>query len=75
MTMMSQSGWRNSDSPAPTSTPLKPKSPARIAPRSMPMAIAASVETTSPSRAGGSLGTNIATRIARPVSGLFMKTT
>ena len=48
MTMTSQSGCRNSESPAPTSTPLNPKSPARIAPRSIPMRIAASVETTSP---------------------------
>ena len=36
ITRMSQSGARNSDSPAPTRTPLKPKSPARIAPRSIP---------------------------------------
>ena len=78
MTMTSQSGCRNSDSPAPTSTPLKPKSPARIAPRSMPMAIAARVETTSPrapAKPNQGLWTNIAMRIARPVSGLFMKTT
>ena len=49
ITSASQSGCRNSDSPAPTSTPLKPNSPARIAPRSIPIAIAASVETTRPS--------------------------
>ena len=78
MTMTSQSGCRNSDSPAPTSTPLKPNSPARIAPRSMPMAIAARVETTrprAPAKPSQGSPTNIATRIARPVSGLFMKTT
>ena len=36
ITNRSQSGCRNSDRPAPTSTPLKPNSPARIAPRSIP---------------------------------------
>ena len=49
ITSASQSGCRNSDRPAPTSTPLKPNSPARIAPRSIPITIAASVETTRPS--------------------------
>ena len=49
ITMPSQSGCRNSDRPAPTSTPLNPNSPARIAPRSIPIRIAASVETTRPS--------------------------
>ena len=37
ITSASQSGCRNSDIPAPTSTPLKPNSPARIAPRSIPI--------------------------------------
>ena len=78
ITRTSQSGCRNSDSPAPTSTPLKPKSPARIAPRSIPITIAVSVETTRPSapaKPSHASATNIATRIARPVTGLFMKQT
>src|SRR3954465_8928246 len=73
-----QSGCRKSESPAPTSTPLKPKSPARTAPRSIPITIAVSVDTTRPSApAKPSHGspTTIATRIAKPVIGLFMKQT
>ncbi len=78
MTTPLQSGCRNSDIPAPTRTPLKPNSPARIAPRSIPIAIAASVETTRPSAPANpsqASPTNIATRIASPVIGLFMKQT
>ena len=78
ITRRSQSGCRNSESPAPTSTPLKPNRPARIAPRSIPITIAATVETATPSApAKPSHGSamNIATRIASPVTGLFMKHT
>ena len=78
ITSTSQSGCRKSDMPAPTSTPLKPNSPTRIAPRSIPIAIAASVDTTRPSapaKPSHGSATNIATRIASPVIGLFMKQT
>ena len=78
ITRMSQSGARNSDSPAPTRTPLKPKSPARIAPRSIPSASAAAVDVTRPrmpANASQTSPTAIATRMARPVTGLFMKQT
>ena len=57
---------------------MKPNSPTRIAPRSIPITIAASVEATTPSApAKPSHGSamNIATRIASPVTGLFMKHT
>jgi hypothetical protein len=57
---------------------LKPKRPARIAPRSIPIRIAVSVETARPSTPAkpshGSAMT-MATRMASPVNGLFMKTT
>ena len=78
ITRTSQSGCRNSDSPAPTSTPLKPNSPARIAPRSIPITIAARFETTrprTPAKPSHGSATIIATRIASPVTGLFMKQT
>ena len=78
ITSPSQSGCMNSDMPAPTSTPLKPNSPARIRPRSIPISSAAPVETTSPSapaKPSHASPTNIAIRIASPVTGLFMKQT
>ncbi len=78
ITSASQSGCRNSDRPAPTRMPLKPNSPARIAPRSMPRNSAVAVDTARPSApAKPSHGSpmNIATRIASPVTGLFMKQT
>ena len=78
ITSTSQSGCRNRDSPAPTRTPLKPNRPARIAPRSIPIQIAVRVETASPSapaKPSHASPTNMATRISRPVTGLFMKQT
>ena len=73
-----QVGCRKSENAAPTSTPLKPNSPTRIAPRSIPSSTAVSVEATTPSapaKPSQPWATNIAIRIARPVTGLFMKHT
>ncbi|OLT13118.1 hypothetical protein BJF79_21180 [Actinomadura sp. CNU-125] len=60
------------------STPLNPNSPARTAPRSKPSASAVPVEATSPRSAAKPSQADVhhrATRISRPVTGLFMKTT
>ena len=78
MTSTSHGGSRKSASPNPTSTPLNPYSPAWMAPRSKPSAIPASVEAITPivpAKPNHGLWVQAATKISRPVIGLFMNTT